>query len=67
LVGLADQVKLEQGLGVLVLGELLVDLLLDLNGPREVFFADRDIVVRLFIFLLLLLGLLREVVEDDRG
>jgi hypothetical protein len=67
MVSLADQVKLEQGLGVLIFGELRVDLVLNLNGPRKVVLADRDFVVRIFVFLLLLMGLLRIVVEDDRG
>jgi hypothetical protein len=47
LVRLADQVKLEQRVGVLVASEVLVDLALDLKSPGELILTHRQISVGL--------------------
>lgn len=47
LVGLADQIELEERLRVFVPGEVLVDLLLYLFSPCELIFIDVQVTFRL--------------------
>lgn len=68
LVCFADQIKLEQGIRVLVFRKLFVDLFFYLNCPREVVYVDRNVTVRLFLIFFLFLAIsafLGEFVSND--
>jgi len=68
LVCLADQIKLEQGIRVLVFRKLFVDLFFYLNCPREVVYVNRNVTVRLFLIFFLFIAIsafLGEFVSND--
>ena len=67
LIGLADQVELEERLRVLVASKLLVDLPLDLLGPVQFILADRQVTIGLIAVIVRVIAqslFLGELVDD---